>query len=81
MREGACGKRTAATPKPRPQAYLSGPVAVTSSRLRRIWRDGDHLVVTLSDAAAGYGRQWEDYQLVGVRRGLRAFPGTWEAAR
>ncbi len=23
MREGACGKRTAATPKPRPQAYLT----------------------------------------------------------
>ena len=23
VREGACGKRTAATPKPRPQAYLT----------------------------------------------------------
>ena len=23
MREGACGKRTAATPEPRPQAYLT----------------------------------------------------------
>ena len=25
MREGACGRRTVATPKPRPQAYLTPP--------------------------------------------------------
>ena len=35
MREGACGKRTAATPKPRPQAYLTlhreRPIPVVSA--------------------------------------------------
>ena len=35
MREGACGKRTAETPKPRPQAYLTlhpeRPIPVVSA--------------------------------------------------
>jgi hypothetical protein len=35
VREGACGKRTAATPKPRPQAYLTlhreRPIPVVSA--------------------------------------------------
>jgi len=44
-------------------ARRSGPFAVTSSRLRRPWRDGDRLVVALAGPAAGYGRQWDDYQL------------------
>ena len=29
MREGACGKRTAATPTPRPQAYLTDRTPAT----------------------------------------------------
>jgi len=31
----------------------SGPFAVTSSRLRRTWRDGDHLVVALVSRPGG----------------------------
>jgi hypothetical protein len=34
---------------------MRGPVAVTSSRLRRIWRAAVGLAVVLAGAAAGYG--------------------------
>ena len=36
-------------------ARRSGPLAVTSSGIRRTWREADGLAVVLAGAAAGYG--------------------------